>query len=282
MDVVIVQVFSNCGCSIFTSVGEPTFAFARVLVRARIDRPSQQPNDTENHTTLRGPCSHAPLHPCTHRMCHCQGTGQSPTARTCSRTRATLQRLHVYAIFLCVTYTPAPPRLSALFCDMFLTFGHKDQDSEKSAIISPEDACRRCACQSAGCCEKKELVPIADSFDCPQSSALPVDTVLGDERAHCANARSGTPFIFILQCTETGVWTHPLLRTAMTEFFFKAVIGSSQQLHLFKLERALLNNKPEEREREKITHTQRPKHTKWNGDNGGMCVSDSMEQVLRL
>ena len=107
--------------------------------------------------------------------------------------------------FLCVTYTPAPPRLSALFCDMFLTVGHKDQDSGKSAIISPEDACRRCACQSVrfappGCCEKKErLVPIADSFDCPQSSALPVDIVLGDERAHCENARSGTPFfIFIL------------------------------------------------------------------------------------
>ena len=37
-------------------------------------------------------------------VCHRQGTGQSPTARTCSRTRATLQRLHVSAICLCVTW----------------------------------------------------------------------------------------------------------------------------------------------------------------------------------
>ena len=96
-------------------VGELTFAFARVLVRARIDRPSQQPNDTEDHATLRGPCSHAPFI-------------RVPTACVSSpRDRAVSNGSHMQQD---TGNTPAPPRLSALFCDMFLTVGHKDQDSE--------------------------------------------------------------------------------------------------------------------------------------------------------
>ena len=77
----------------------------------------QANNQTTQRTTqhcevraLMPPSSVYPPH-----VCHRQGTGQSPTARTCSRTRATLQRLRVSAIIL---------------CDLFLTVGHKDQDSE--------------------------------------------------------------------------------------------------------------------------------------------------------
>ena len=177
MHVVIVQVFTNGGCSIFT---RGRGAHVRLCPRPCSSTHRSAKPTTERH---RGPRNTArsvlsrPLHPCTHRMCviakglgslqrlaHAAGHGQHSSASTSQR-------------LFCVT--------------CFLTVGHKDQDSEKSAIISPEDACRRRACQSVrfappGCYEKKKkLVPIADSFDCPQSPALPIDIVLGDERAHC-------------------------------------------------------------------------------------------------
>ena len=182
-------------------VGELTFAFARVLVRARIDRSSQQPNDTEDHATLPGPCSHAPFirvpTACvssprdwvvsngSHMQ---QDTGNTPAPPRLSD-------------FLCVTYTPAPPRLSALLCDMFLTVGHKDQDSEKSAIISLEDACRRRACQSVrfappGCCEKKRGLFRSPTVLTVHSHPRSLSTLFWEVREHTVKTRGAAHLSF--------------------------------------------------------------------------------------
>ena len=70
-----------------------TFAFARVLVPAPFDGPSFPPTDILVCTSLRSPCSQAPvLQP---HVCHRQETGQSPLARTCSKMWTFLRRRNV-------------------------------------------------------------------------------------------------------------------------------------------------------------------------------------------
>ena len=71
-------------CSLSPSQGL-TFTSAHVLVRALIDGPGLPPTNTKDHT-LCSPCSDTHFWPCYHHTCHREERGQSPVARTCSRT----------------------------------------------------------------------------------------------------------------------------------------------------------------------------------------------------
>ena len=77
-----------------------TLTFARVLVRAHVDGPGSQPTDAVDHTScVSRALLMPPLRPCNHRMCViAKETGQSPQARTCSRTWTFLRRLHIWAL----------------------------------------------------------------------------------------------------------------------------------------------------------------------------------------
>ena len=88
----------------------PASLFEHASIGQANNRTTQRTTQHCEVRALTPPSSVYPPH-----ACHRQGTGQSPTARTRSRTWATLQRLRVSAILL---------------CDMFLTVGHKDKDLE--------------------------------------------------------------------------------------------------------------------------------------------------------
>ena len=83
---------SSCfSFSVFVPVGLDkrgrglTITFARVLVRALVDGPGSPPTNTEDHTQLRSPCSHAHCGLVTATCVSPPETGQSPWARICSK-----------------------------------------------------------------------------------------------------------------------------------------------------------------------------------------------------
>ena len=69
----------------FTKGRGLTFIFAHVLVRPLVGGPGSQPTDTVDHAVWS--VLSRPLWLCDHRMCViAKETGQSPLARTCTRT----------------------------------------------------------------------------------------------------------------------------------------------------------------------------------------------------